>query len=239
MLATEKNDGMAKIREHLTTANGTPWCWLFYGDSITHGAKHTHGWRSFPEIFAERLRWEISYTHDVVINTGISGNTTENLLNDYEWRVRHWRPNVVFVLIGTNDIIKLDNLAQFRGNLHKLLDLMQEDNAIPVLQTFPPIQYIPDKANYVKRFQEMPAYNQTIRDVALERDVILVDHDAFWKEKASDQTTLASLLGEPIHPGALGHLEMAKAIFMKLGIYDSEALCCNPIGTPFSVPPVK
>jgi len=239
MTKTENNCGMDKIREHLTTANGSPWCWLFYGDSITHGAKHTHGWRSFPEIFAERLRWEISYTHDVVINTGISGHNTESLLAGYDWRVRHWHPHVVFVLIGTNDIIKLNDIVLYKSNLHKLLDLIQEDNAIPILQTYPTIQYIADNLNYVKRFNEMPAYNQTIKDVAKERNVILVDHEKYWKENASDPDTLASWLGEPIHPGARGHLEMAKAIFMELGIFDPEALSCNPIGTPFSVPPVK
>ena len=71
-----END-LAWIVRHLAGPDAAdPWCWLFYGDSITHGAAHTHGWRSFPEIFAERVRWEIHHMHDVVINTGISGNTS-------------------------------------------------------------------------------------------------------------------------------------------------------------------
>ena len=113
------NDSIAK---HLSSPGDKPWCWLFYGDSITHGAKHTHGWRDFTEIFAERLRWEMSLRQDVVINTGISGNSTVDLLNDYDWRVRHWQPNVVFILIGTNDIIKLDNIGLFKSNLLRLLE---------------------------------------------------------------------------------------------------------------------
>jgi len=230
------NDSIAK---HLSSPGGTPWCWLFYGDSITHGAKHTHGWRDFTEIFAERLRWEMSLRQDVVINTGISGNTTVDLLKDYEWRVRHWQPNVVFILIGTNDIVKLDDIGFFQGNLLRLLELLQEDNAIPILQTYPTIQYIPDNAGYLKRYREMPAYNQAIRDIAQQDNIMLIDHEEHWKKCASAPDILASWLGEPIHPGALGHLEMAKTIFKELGIYDAEAVSSNPVGTPFSIAPVK
>ena len=47
---------------------------MFTGDSITHGALHTMGWRSYPEHFAERVRWELGRMRDIVINTGISGD---------------------------------------------------------------------------------------------------------------------------------------------------------------------
>ena len=40
--------------------------WLFYGDSITHGALHTFGWRDYTELFAERLRFELGRTMDTV-----------------------------------------------------------------------------------------------------------------------------------------------------------------------------
>lgn len=33
--------------------------WVFTGNSITQGAKHTHGMRAYPEIFSERIRWEM------------------------------------------------------------------------------------------------------------------------------------------------------------------------------------
>ena len=80
-----------------------PNIWLFTGDSITHGAKHTHGYRSYPEVFQERIRWEISRVRDIVINTGISGNTASNILSDFEWRVAQFKPNVVSVMIGYFD----------------------------------------------------------------------------------------------------------------------------------------
>ena len=64
---------LARIKAILETK--TPVKWVFVGDSITHGAKHTFGARSYPEIFGERIRWELRRVRDVIINTAISGNT--------------------------------------------------------------------------------------------------------------------------------------------------------------------
>ena len=49
----KKTAALNKIAEHIKNRGKQQWTWVFYGDSITHGAAHTHGWRSFMEI------WEI------------------------------------------------------------------------------------------------------------------------------------------------------------------------------------
>ena len=40
--------------------------WVFCGNSITQGAKHTHGMRGYPEIFSERIRWELQRPYDFI-----------------------------------------------------------------------------------------------------------------------------------------------------------------------------
>ena len=77
--------------------------WVFTGDSITHGALHTMGCRSYPEHFAERLRWELQRRQDVVINTGISGDRMSRLLQNQDWRVWRFQPDVVSLMMGMND----------------------------------------------------------------------------------------------------------------------------------------
>ena len=77
--------------------------WVFTGDSITHGALHTKGWRSYPEHFAERVRWELKRMRDIVVNTGVSGDRAQGLLPDLDWRVLHLKPDVVSVMLGVND----------------------------------------------------------------------------------------------------------------------------------------
>ena len=234
---TQAQIDFEKISQHFASKASAPWTWVFYGDSITHGAAHTHGFRSFPEIFAERVRWEMRFLYDVIINTGISGQSTVQLLDEkrYEWRVRRFKPDVVLLLIGMNDIVKLKNADNYRDNLIELVRRMRSDGAIPVLQTNNTILHVPENDKYMLRYEKLPEYNQIVRQVAEAESVILVDHEKHWNTNIPDEKTLKLWLGEAIHPGGKGHLEMAKLIFQTLNIFDPESPCCNPVGTPFSL----
>ena len=53
--------------------------------------------------FAERIRFELGRTMDVVITTAISGDNTRGPLAGFDWRVAQFDPDVVFVMIGMND----------------------------------------------------------------------------------------------------------------------------------------
>src|SRR5512133_1528760 len=77
---------LTRIRETLAD-KARPRTWVLTGDSITHGAKHTAGSRSYVEHFAERLRWEMGRGQDVVINTGLSGDRADGLLRNFDWRI--------------------------------------------------------------------------------------------------------------------------------------------------------
>ena len=234
---TQAQIDFEKISRHLSSKASAPWTWLFYGDSITHGAAHTCGFRAFPEIFAERLRWEMRFLYDVVINTGISGQTTVQLLdeNRYDWRVRRFKPDVVFILIGINDIVKLKDAEKFHANLLQLVRSVRSDGAIPILQTYGNILHVPENDTNMLRYEKLPEYNQLIRQTAAAESIILVDHEKHWNANAPDEKTLKLWLGESIHPGGKGHLEMAKLIFETLNISDPASPCCNPVGTPFSL----
>ena len=108
-----------ELRKISALINGkVPLKWVFAGDSITQGAKHTFGSRSYPEIFAERIRWELGRPRDFVINTAISGNTSKDVLHDFEWRIGQFKPNLVSLMIGTNDASekKEISITSFRLN---------------------------------------------------------------------------------------------------------------------------
>ena len=62
---------MKRIKRLLSA--DAPVKWLFYGDSITHGARHTYGFRDYTELFAERVRFELGRRLDVVLNTAVGG----------------------------------------------------------------------------------------------------------------------------------------------------------------------
>lgn len=212
--------GPAEDLERIRTllAGKDPLKWVFVGDSITHGAKHTFGARSYPEIFGERMRWEMRRVRDVVINTAISGNTSVDILNDYEWRIRQFRPAVVFIMVGTNDAaVKRDiSLARYREALVTLVRRIRDEAAVPVLQTPNPV--LLEKAAGRERIGE---YVDVIRAVAATEGLILVDHWAWWTERSkADILEVHKWMNDELHPNGRGHDQMAKLLFKAIGIFD-------------------
>ncbi|MEX2233895.1 MAG: SGNH/GDSL hydrolase family protein [Cyclobacteriaceae bacterium] len=202
-----------------------PLIWVFTGDSITHGAKHTQGYRSYPEIFAERIRWELGRTRDVVINTGISGNTTQTILNDFDWRIKQFKPAVVSLMIGTNDCAKTRvPLPLFEENLYKLVKGIRDLSAIPILHT-PNIIII--EKDPVR--SSLPEYIPIIRNICSKEKVILVDNYRHWQESLENNSVKVynEWLNDPLHPDGEGHSEIARLMFRELSIFDPAAPTCG------------
>jgi len=208
---------MRKVKKFLSRSE--PVKWLFYGDSITHGASHTFGMRDYTEHFAERIRTEMGRRMDVVLKTAISGNTTEDLLESFDWRVAHFKPDVVFLMIGMNDCStdRKITLTRFRKNLHKLADGIEACGGLVVLQTTCPIlrNTAPD------REKQFPVFMEAIRDIARERSLPLVDHEAFWRKNPDKHFQWMS---NAFHPNAVGHLAFAQELFRQLGIFDPKSV---------------
>lgn len=218
----EATAGLAGIKQLLAAKD--PITWVFTGDSITHGALHTLGWRSYPENFAERVRWEMRRMRDVVINTGISGDRTGGLLADLDWRVLRFQPEVVSIMLGMNDCsLGMNGRDTYRKNLSAIVDKVMAAGAIPVLNT--------PNTIYVKKAggrADLPAYADIVRDLAKQAKLVLVDHYAHWeKTKANQEDLLVWLEDQSIHPNVYGHREFAKLIFRTLEIYDAKSPTCK------------
>lgn len=210
--------------------NPAPTVWVFTGDSITQGAKHTHGERSYPEVFAERVRWELGRVRDVVINTAVSGNTTVDLLADVKWRIDHFKPNVVSLMMGTNDCAteKKINIHEFEENLSSAVTHIRQQGAIPLLHVPTPIVVAkaPERA-------QLPAYAERVRMVAAREEVLLVDHWTHWQEairQKGDAWVFDAWMNDPLHPNGAGHLEMARLLFRSIQVFDESAATC---GAPY------
>lgn len=196
-----------------------PQIWLFTGDSITQGVVHTNGHATFAEIFSERIRWKLGRSRDFIINTAISGNTTNHIIDDFEWRVKRIRPSVVFLMIGTNDCSnsKVD-VDLYGKNLLKLIKKIRDIKAIPVLLTPCPIDVT--KAPERRRIFE---YVSKMREIAVTKKVVIIDNWSIWNidlKNKYGEDVLTKLLNDPIHPNELGHKEIALSIFNKLSISD-------------------
>jgi len=196
--------------------------WLFYGDSITHGARHTYGWRDYVELFSERLRFELARTMDIVINSAISGDNTRGLIEGFHWRVAQFKPDVVLVMIGMNDCSDQNDIppADFQGNLDKLTGMIEELGAIPVLQTTCPI--LPGQAP--DRSPRFGDYMDVVRAVAGAHNAPLIDHTKFWRQNPDSHFLWMS---NEFHPNQYGHRAFARLIYEKFGIWDPESTSCQ------------
>ncbi len=156
---------------------------------------------------------------DVVVNMGISGNTSNDILSDYDWRIAQFTPHVVFIMIGTNDadVKRNISLEKFKLNMLELVDKIRNNGAIPILQT--PNITIEEKAIGRERLKY---YVQVIREVSKEKGTILVDHWAYWTEMAGVAPNVVNdkWLMDELHPNGRGHDEMARLIFKQLFIFD-------------------
>lgn len=85
---------------------------VFLGDSITN-----------------RYDLDKHFINHYVINSGVGGNLTQDILNDIDNRVNKYNPSKLFLLIGTNDLVYSDlSLDGIKDNIEKIIDEIRLDN---------------------------------------------------------------------------------------------------------------
>ena len=77
---------------------------VFLGDSITY-----------------QYDIEKFYSKRNVVNSGINGNTTQNILDDMKNRVYRYNPSHVILLIGINDLNNGESIDKIVGNIEEII----------------------------------------------------------------------------------------------------------------------
>lgn len=182
----------------------SPAVWLFTGDSITHGCRHTKGLRSYPEYIEWHVKNSEGRKNDVFINTAVSGSTTRHALEYNIGEIKRFKPDFVFAMYGTNDCNPKKNisLSEFSYNLEKYVQSVLTGGAQIVMQT-------PQPCN---RDKLLKPYLTFIRELSAKYGVVLIDHHETWKRCGAKY----GYMSDRIHPNACGHLLYAKTIVRKL-----------------------
>lgn len=227
-LAAGEEADRERIKEIL--GGKKPAIWVFTGDSITAGVKHTQGYRSYPEVFGERIRYELGRSRDAIINSAISGNSSQNIIDDIDWRIRQFKPNVVSLMIGTNDCeaSRKVSLVKFEENLMFLIQEIRKLGAAPILHT--PNVIIAKRA---PERESLPKYVDVIRKVAHNQQTVLADQWAHWQQSIAQQSQdkiFGEWLNDPLHPNGRGHQEIARLLFKELSIFNPADPTC---GAPY------
>ena len=219
--AREARD-VEKIRALLRRTE--PVRWVFAGDSITHGAAHTVGWRDYTELFGERVRWELRRTRDIVVKTGISGWTVADLASELEWAVLQFRPDCASLMFGMNDCVKgPEGLATFRSIYLRAIERIREETGALVF-VHTPNWTLPTGG--AERVASLPAYREAIREIAAAAGVPCLDHFPEWTA-AEGAGSMHHWLAHGCHPNEYGHRVLAHALFRELGIWDEASWTCQ------------
>ncbi len=201
-----------------------PVTWMFAGESAASAADLAQGRRNFTDHFSERIRTELGRMLDVVINTGDTSETCQNLLKNIEWRVLRFHPEVVSILLGRNDANRGPaGRDDFQNSLEQIVQIVRESGSILVLHT-------PNRIDFSKtpHLSDLPNYVRIIRDVAKAYGIPLVDHWEHWKQQKPDPEALKTWLSaDGVQPGVYGHREMAKLLFRHFEIFDPQSPICN------------
>lgn len=214
--------GLAAIRSLIQCQH--PVTWVFTGDNIVQGARYTNGARNCVEIFTERIRSELQRAGDVVINTGISGDTAAGVLESLKRRVTRYDPEVVTISVGLNDAKQgPSGRDTFRREVREILELVRTAGAIPLVILPHPV-YSPGSTKRA----DLPQYVNILREEIVRDEVPCVDQWTDWKERWPDPfMTRARLADGRLQLGAAGHQHLAALLFRTLGIFDPASPACS------------
>lgn len=172
-------------------AKGAPQV-VFLGDSITENWIYAD-----PALFT-----------DQVIDRGISGQTSSQILLRFYPDVVALRPQVVHIMAGTNDILQNTGPVEdddIVNNISAMIDIAQVNHINVVLASILPISvrsWQPD----LKPAQRLIQLNARLKSLAAARGVLFIDYFTVLKDSAGGLD--ADLGNDGVHPNRAGYALM-------------------------------
>ena len=169
-------------------------------------------------------------TESPVINAGIGGNNTTDLLARIDKDCLSHKPDLTVLMIGTNDMnrVKYVPLEKYKQNLEKIIDILLRSKSKILLMNILPL-YEPylltrhPKAFYGKEGPagRLTAVNSAIKQIAIEKNVSFLDvHHIFdaigniGEDPSSYiRNKVNSNMTDGIHPTPDGYRAIAIAVY--------------------------
>lgn len=196
-----------------------PLTWVFMGDSITHSAVHTHGYDGIAQLFEKYVKEDLRRTEDIVVNTAVSGGTVPNSMDYIEERMSKYKPDIVSVMLGTNDARNRDGRnekANFKENLKSLAVKIREVNPEAIIIFRSPTQGV---GNWILDPVMITAMKEAAEEAG---NILYIDQYEEWKEAFAAYPYLSKsdyYLGDnAVHPGAEGHVWMTEKFIRECGL---------------------
>ncbi|RFA20566.1 SGNH/GDSL hydrolase family protein [Subtercola boreus] len=194
---------------------------LFTGDSITDAGRRTDPdgrlGGNLGDGYVRRIA-EIAARHEKpvqVVNTGVGGDRTIDLLARWEVDVMQIKPDILSVMIGVNDMWRRfdsglsTSAAEFRATYSVMLDRALSALTLRRLVLLEPFLVPVTSEQHTWHTDDLDAKIQVVRDLAVHYDATLIPlNDLFAAEARA--TGPASVIEDGVHPSAGGHELIAR-----------------------------
>lgn len=171
--------------------------------------------------------------HAQVINAGVGGNSTSDLLARIDSDVVQQNPDVVILMVGTNDMLnskKMNSYEQYASNLSEIVKKLKQNKAKVVLMAPPPADsaYLferHDKTLFVSAPNiKLDSVRQIVATTAREYEVYFIDiFQQFVNLNVPQHNTDLFIMNpknsgyrDGVHPTALGYHFIAENVFQFL-----------------------
>ncbi len=162
---------------------------VFFGDSITElWGRHAPG-----------------FFQADVIDRGISGQTTAQMIGRFRADVIDLKPQIVHILAGTNDIAGNTgptSLSRIEANIETMVDLARSHHIAVIIGTIPPARRF-DWRTDIAPIPRIAAYNLWLIGFARREGLTLVDYYALLDD--GHGAINAALSDDGVHPNAAGY----------------------------------
>jgi acyl-CoA thioesterase-1 len=156
-----------------------------FGDSLTYGtgaAEH----ESYPAVLAELIGHPVA-------RSGVPGEVTAQGLQRLPEVIDEYRPRLMIVCLGGNDMLRRLNVAETRANLRSIIKTIKDRGIAVVLIGVPQPALLPSAPEF---------YAELAKEFAIPYEGAILTTVLYAAEMKADA----------IHPNAKGYRQMAEAV---------------------------
>ncbi|MFM2231008.1 MAG: hypothetical protein RL607_2266 [Bacteroidota bacterium] len=164
--------------------------------------------------------WKVNdpnfFTQNNLIDRGISGQTTTQMLLRFRQDVIDLKPQTVVILAGVNDIAQNAGpieVSQIFDNLKSMVDLAKANHIQPILCLVVPANRFPWRPEIIP-MEKISQLNSLIKNYAISNKIQLVDY--FTPLKDAELGLDAKYGDDGVHPNLAGYKVMEKALLAVL-----------------------
>ena len=194
---------------------------VFFGDSITESGRNRLDpddlGVGYVKIAAGKLRLLYPDTNFCFLNRGVGGDRTAELLERVQRHVVDEKPDYVILAIGVNDVWHRFTVGKevtpetFRANYLSLVDTILATGA----KLFLIQPYMLKMADKQRMRPYLNRFNDIIREIAKEKDVVLVPVDEIFMGVTQDIDP-AQFSADGVHPTHRGCRYIADLLIKEL-----------------------